>query len=318
MALVGHRILQEVLDDIVGRMAAEIERGSVASYIPELSKVDINRFGIAIAPVEGEPVVSGDADVPFSIQSISKVFSLTLALERVGVNLWSRVGREPSGDPFNSIVLLEKDRGVPRNPLINAGAIVVADVLLEGRKPKEVIAEILRLCRRLAHDEGIEIDAEVAESETRTGDRNRALAYFMASEGNLRMPVDQVLQVYFHQCSVNMTCRQLAMAGRYLSAEGGTGEGEAPTVMPMRARRINALMMSCGLYDASGEFAFRVGIPAKSGVGGGVLGIVPGVASIAAWSPGLDEHGNSLLAVKALEELVRAAGWSVFGPDTSH
>lgn len=314
MSRAGAADLKAVVDDIVGRMAGEADRGKVARYIPELSKVDLNRFGIAVAPIEGEPVVAGDADIPFSIQSISKVFSLTLALERVGATLWTRVGREPSGDPFNSIVLLEHDRGIPRNPLINAGAIVVADVLLDGRDAKDAIADILNLCRRLSADESVQIDADVAASEIRTGDRNRALAYFMAAEGNLRMPVDRVLEVYFHQCAVAMSCRQLATAGRYLCAAGQPVGGEDPTVTPERARRINALMMSCGLYDASGEFAFRIGIPAKSGVGGGILGIVPGVASIAAWSPGLDEHGNSKLAVEALQELVRATGWSVFGP----
>jgi glutaminase len=187
-------------------------------------------------------------------------------------------------------------------------------VLLEGRTPDEVLGELLGHCRRLAGDETVFIDEEVAASEQRTGERNRALAHFIAAEVNLRAPVDKVLDVYFHQCALAMTCRQLATIGRYLCAAGQPIGGEDPVVTPERARRINALMMTCGLYDASGEFAFRIGIPAKSGGGGGILGSVPGIASVAAWCPGLDEHGNSLLAVKAFEDLVRATGWSVFGP----
>lgn len=306
--------LQTIADSIAARMVGESERGKVADYIPELSKVDLNRFGIAIVPIEGEAAVAGDADQPFSIQSISKVFSLTLALEKAGATLWQRVGREPSGDPFNSIVQLEYDHGVPRNPFINPGAIVVADVVLAGRKPQDAIDEILQLCQRLAGDDTIAIDPDVASSEMRTGARNRALAHLMSAEGNLKSPVEEVLTVYFNQCGIAMSCRQLAAAGRYLAAAGQPIGGEDPTVTPERARRINALMATCGQYDASGEFAFRIGIPAKSGVGGGILGIVPGIASVAAWCPGLDEKGNSLLASKAFEELVRATGWSVFGP----
>ena len=306
--------ISKILDDILSRMTGEADRGRVADYIPELAKVDLNSFGIAVNPIDGDPIVAGDADVAFSIQSISKVFSLTVALERVGATLWSRVGREPSGDPFNSIVLLEQDKGIPRNPFINPGAIVVADVILDDRTPDVAIAEILELCRRLSGDEAVHIDSAVAASEILSGDRNRALAYFMAADDNINGSVTDVLEVYFNQCAIAMSCRQLAQAGRYLCAAGQANGDEDATVTPDRARRINSLMMSCGLYDASGEFGFRIGIPAKSGVGGGILGIVPGIASVAAWSPGLDEHGNSKLAIRALEELVRATGWSVFGP----
>ena len=306
--------LQDIVDSIASRMVGETERGTVADYIPELAKVDLNNFGIAIVPLEGDPVVAGAADEPFSIQSISKVFALTLALEKVGTTLWQRVGREPSGDPFNSIVQLEYERGKPRNPFVNAGAIVVADVVLGDRKPKEAIAELLAFVQRLALDDTVTIDPDVAKSEMQSGARNRALAHFMAAEDNLHGPVEHVLELYFNQCALAMSCRQLAMAGRFLASAGHPIGGEDPTVTPERARRIDALMMTCGLYDASGEFAFRVGLPAKSGVGGGILGVVPGVASVVAWCPGLDDKGNSLLAGKAFEELVRATGWSVFGP----
>ena len=306
--------LQEIVDDIARRMASETERGAQADYIPELADVDINQFGIAVVPVEGDPVAAGGADVPFSIQSISKVFTLTLALEKAGADLWSRVGREPSGDPFNSIVQLEYEHGKPRNPFINAGAIVVTDVVLDGRTAKEALDEILEFCRHLADDRSIEIDARVARSEDRTGSRNRALANFMLAEGNMINPVERTLDVYFGHCAIAMSCRQLAMSGRYLASSGFIDCPTHPVVTPDRARRINALMTMCGQYDASGEFAFRVGLPSKSGVGGGMLAILPGVAAAAAWCPGLDDKGNSVLAGKALEELARATGSSVFGP----
>ena len=305
--------LEAILDDIADRMASESERGKVADYIPELAKANLNRFGIAVVPIGGAPVVAGDADEPFSVQSIVKVFTLTLALERVGSGIWARVGREPSGDPFNSIVQLEYEHGIPRNPFINPGAIVVADIILGKREPQAAIEEFVSLCRRFACDESIGIDADVAASEIATGARNRALAHFMAAEGNLKNPVEDVLELYFNQCAVAMSCRQLAMSARFLASAGRLEGDDDPFITAERARRIVALMVTCGLYDASGEFAFRVGIPAKSGVGGGILGVVPGRASIAAWCPGLDEKGNSLLATRAFEELARATGWSIFG-----
>lgn len=307
--------LQVILDDIADRVAGMSDRGKVAQYIPELATVDLNQFGIAVAPVDGTPVSAGNADTLFSIQSISKVFSLTVALKRVGATLWQRVGREPSGDPFNSIVQLEHERGIPRNPFINPGAIVVADVLLEGKTADEAVEDVLALCRDLAEDSSIQVDDAVADSEMRTGSRNRALAHFMEAEGNLRAPVEEVLSLYFRQCSIAMSCHQLAVAGRYLAAAGQNPADGSTVLSAQRARRVTALMMMCGSYDASGEFAFRVGLPAKSGVGGGILCIVPGIAAVTAWSPGLDPKGNSHLATIAFQELVRATGWSVFGPN---
>lgn len=304
--------LQEILDDITDRISGMSDRGKVAQYIPELATADLNQFGITVAPLGGSLVSAGNADRLFSIQSISKVFSLTIALERVGATLWQRVGREPSGDPFNSIVQLEHERGIPRNPFINPGAIVVADILVRHRTSDEAIQEILELCRGLAEDSSIHVDEAVAESEMRTGSKNRALANFMKAEGNLEASVEEVLSLYFRQCSIEMSCHQLALAGRYLAAGGRNPADGSSVLSAQRARRVTALMMMCGSYDASGEFAFRVGLPAKSGVGGGILCIVPGVASVVAWSPGLDKKGNSHLATIAFQELVRATGWSVF------
>ncbi|KAK0365721.1 hypothetical protein LTR94_005927 [Friedmanniomyces endolithicus] len=298
-------------------MARETERGTVASYIPELAKVDAGQFGIAIATADGRLLTGGDADTGFSIQSISKVFALTLALGKVGDQLWDRVGREPSGNAFNSIVQLEQEHGIPRNPFINAGAIVVADVNLGGHQPRVAIGEMLRFVRYLAGDDAIRINEEVAASETATGYRNMALANYMRAFNNVRHPVDLVLGSYFHQCAIEMSCRQLALAGRYLMLDGRHPEG-GRVVSPSRARRINALMLTCGHYDASGDFAFRVGIPGKSGVGGGILAIVPGRAAIAVWSPGLNASGNSALGTKALEMLARRTGWSVFSPPEVH
>jgi glutaminase len=305
--------LAAVTAEIADELRHEVERGAVADYIPELSKVDPARFGIAVAGLDGAVHAAGDADEAFSIQSISKVFSLTLALGKAGDALWRRVGREPSGNAFNSIVQLEAERGVPRNPFINAGAIVVADVLLAGSEPREAIAGVVQFLRFLAEDDAVVVDEAVARSETRTGFRNAALANYMKAFGNLDEEVDRVLGVYFHQCAVAMSCRQLALAGRFLAAGGRNPATGRQVVGPDRARRINALMLTCGHYDGSGDFAFRVGLPGKSGVGGGILAVAPGQASIAVWSPGLNARGNSLLGSMALEMLSRRTGWSVFG-----
>jgi glutaminase len=305
--------LQALLDGIHGEIAAHAERGKVADYIPQLAAVDPAQFGIAVATVDGRQFVAGDADARFSIQSVSKVFTLTLALGMVGDRLWSRVGREPSGTPFNSIVQLELEHGKPRNPFINAGAIAVADVLLAGHKPREAIGEIVQFVRFLAGDETIVVDDRVARSETETGFRNFALAQFMRSFGKLDHPAEHVLGVYFHHCALAMTCRQLAHAGLFLAA-GGRNPATGRTVVSRdRARRINALMLTCGHYDGSGDFAYRVGLPGKSGVGGGILAVAPGKASVAVWSPGLNRNGNSLLGSLALEMLAQRTGWSIFG-----
>lgn len=303
--------LPEIVARISAAMAAETDRGAAATYIPGLARVPLDRFGLAVVTADGALVSGGAAEEPFSIQSISKVFALTLALGKVGDALWRRVGREPSGNPFNSIVQLEAERGIPRNPFINAGAIVVADVNLAGHEPREAIGELVRFIRFLAGDESIAIDADIARGEAETGYRNMALAHYMRAFGNLHHPVERVLGCYFHQCAIAMSCVQLARAGRFLMLDGVHPDG-GRVVPARRARRINALMLTCGHYDASGDFAFRVGMPGKSGVGGGILAVVPGQASIAVWSPGLNENGNSKLGTRALEMLAEATGWSIF------
>jgi len=305
--------LQTVVSEIAAEMAQRPDRGEVATYIPELAGVDPNQFALVVVDADGNVAAGGDADVPFSIQSISKVFTLTLALGMVGDRLWQHVGREPSGNPFNSIVQLERERGVPRNPFINAGAIAVTDVILSGHQPREAIGEILRFMQFLSGDNSIVIDETVAASEKRTGFRNTALANYMKSFGVINNPVDFTLGVYFHHCAIAMSCRQLAMATRFLAYSGRNPSTGLSVVSSERARRINALMLTCGHYDGSGEFAYRVGLPGKSGVGGGIIAVAPGKASIAVWAPGLDHHGNSHLGRIALEELTRRLGWSIFG-----
>jgi glutaminase len=305
--------LDRVVKDIADEMRQRPDRGEVATYIPELAGADVNAFGLVVIDADGNVAAGGDSDTPFSIQSISKVFTLTLALGKAGDRLWRRVGREPSGSPFNSIVQLEYERGIPRNPFINAGAIAVTDLILSGHQPREALGEILRFLQFLADDPSIMIDEAVAASEQRTGFRNVALANYMKSFGVLDNPVDFTLGVYFHHCAIAMSCRQLAMAGRFLTHLGRNPSTGLSVVQPERARRINAVMLTCGHYDGSGEFAFRVGLPGKSGVGGGILAIAPGKATIAVWSPGLDANGNSHLGRIALEALTRRMGWSIFG-----
>jgi len=307
---------KENLADIVAAVHAEMEphvgAGSVADYIPALARVDRRQFGLAVATCEGDTATAGAAEVAFSIQSISKVFALTLVLDKIGAALWHRVGREPSGSRFNSIVQLESEKGVPRNPLINAGAMVVTDHLLAGRRPAAAVAEIIDFIRRLADDATVSVDPEVANSEAQTGYRNASLANFLRAYGNLDNPVEDVLKVYFHHCAIAMNCRQLARAALFLANRGTDPIKGVKITTPITSRRINALMMTCGHYDASGEFASRVGLPGKSGVGGGILAIVPRRAAIAVWSPGLNRAGTSMVGALALERLAALTGWSVF------
>lgn len=304
------------LPSVIGGLVAEArratERGRVADYIPSLASVDPAQFGIAIVTADGQMHCGGEADTPFSIQSISKVFALAAALEKVGPALWQRVGVEPSGTAFNSIVQLEAECGVPRNPFINAGAIVVADVVLGGKSPEEAVADLIGLIRYAVGDDDIDVDEAVARSEAETGFRNIALANYMKAFGNMEHRVGDALTVYFRQCAIAMSCRQLALAGRFLMHDGRHPDTGAHIVTSQRCRRMLALMLTCGHYDGSGEFAFRVGIPGKSGVGGGILAIVPGKASIAVWSPGLNQRGNSALGSWGLERLAQATGWSLF------
>ena len=300
---------QKILDEIVTTLQPELGSGTVASYIPALARVPPAQLGIALRTREGAEFCAGDAATRFSIQSISKLFSLTLAMRHVGEGLWQRIGREPSGNPFNSLVQLESEQGVPRNPFMNAGAIAVADRLVShcGEGCDDVLALLSSLC-----GEAVSFDEEVAASEAASGFRNIALANFMKSFGKIDNDVAAVLALYFHQCSAAMSCIQLARATGYLCRDGAHPLDGSQVVSERQARRLNALMLTCGTYDAAGEFAFRIGLPCKSGVGGGIVAVVPDTLSLCVWSPGLDETGNSLLGMKALELFVAQTRLSVF------
>jgi glutaminase len=312
MPLEPHAIepnFQNVLDDINAAIRPLLgQDGKVASYIPALARVPAQQFGIALRTCDGHEVASGDSAVPFSIQSMSKLFSLTLAMKHLGEQLWERIGREPSGNPFNSLVQLENERGKPRNPFINAGAIAVADRLVtHGQAIDGLLLLISSLC-----GEAITIDAEVAQSEADTGFRNAALANFMKSFGSLDNDVAQVLHVYFNQCAIRMSCAQMARAAGFLCHDGKHPVTGNHVVSEALTRRINSLMLTCGTYDAAGEFAYRIGLPCKSGVGGGIVAVVPDKLTLCVWSPALDATGNSLLGMKALEMFVSKTGLSVF------
>ncbi|WP_373235428.1 glutaminase [Cohaesibacter celericrescens] len=282
--------------------------GKPADYIPELAHIDPAQLAISVALADGRVLSAGDYKTGFSIQSISKVFTLSIALGRIGDSLWNRVAREPSGNPFDSILKLEQEKGKPRNPFINAGAIVTTDALLSGHAPKEALSEIIQFVRAAAEDDDIHINARVAQSEKATGYRNLALAHYLRSYDNLVNEPDYTLGVYYHQCAIEMTTVQLAKAGRYLASLP-----DAPKLIaPAKVRSLNALMMTCGQYDGSGEFAFRVGLPSKSGVGGGLLIIAPRRGSIAIWSPGLNEKGNSKMGTYIAERMSRELDWGVF------
>ncbi len=304
---------QAITARIEASVAPHIGTGKVADYIPALARVDPAKFGMAIVQGNGEMITLGDSHEPFSIQSISKVFTLSMALRHYGEDVWNRVGREPTGSAFNSIVQLENEKGIPRNPLINAGAIVVTDMLVAASNRDAMVQELLARFHRLSGDDTICIDEEVAESESATGSRNRALAHFMAAFGNMANPVEDALHAYFRQCAVRMSCRQLARAALFLAYDGCDPINREQLVTRENCRRINAVMMTCGHYDNSGDFAYRIGLPGKSGVGGGILCIAPGHGAIAVWSPGLNASGTSMVGAIALEELVEATGWSVFG-----
>ena len=300
---------QSVLDDIYTNLKDEVNRGLVASYIPELSNIDAQHFGIYLKHCNGESYSVGDWNHKFSIQSISKVLSLSMALPLYSEAIWKRVDVEPSGNPFNHLSLLELENGIPRNPLINAGAIVIAEVLVSHLKnPKQ---DFLNYVRDLANDQSIDYNYKVAASEKLTGYTNYAAANLLKAYNNLDNDVDEVLDFYFHQCSLEMNCQQLSNAF-YLFANHGISLQQKQYLTPSRAKRINAIMLTCGFYDEAGEFAFEVGLPGKSGVGGGIVSLLPNHFTIAVWSPGLNEKGNSLLGMQALEQFTTKTKLSIF------
>jgi glutaminase len=298
-----------VLDRIAAEIDATPERGRPADYIPLLAEADPQRFGMAVAEPDGTVYGVGDWRQPFSAQSITKVFTLALVLSMDGERLWRRVGREPSGNPFNSLVQLEYENGVPRNPFVNAGALVVTDRLQE--LTGDAVGRLREFMRAESGNAGLDFDPGVAASETAHGDRNAALAHFMASYGNITTPIPRLLDAYFRQCSIEASCADLALAAGFLARHGIRADGSA-LLSRSQAKQVNAVMLTCGTYDAAGDFAYRVGLPGKSGVGGGIIAVVPGHCTLCVWSPGLDRRGNSVAGVTALDRFTTLTGLSVF------
>lgn len=284
--------------------------GKVASYIPELGSVDHTKFGVHLTTMDGDSFSHGDSHEKFSIQSIAKVLSLVLAYELEGEKLWKRVGVEPSGTAFNSLVQLEHDRGIPRNPLINSGALVICDFLVDHLKDaKQTFIEYIR---KIANNDSIDYNKKVAESEKAHGYRNAALINLMKAYGNITGNCDEVLDFYFHLCSIEMTCVELARTFMFLANDGVDPFSKERIISTEKSKRINTLMQLCGFYDEAGEFSFKVGIPGKSGVGGGIIAILPEHFSVAVWSPRLNEKGNSYKGMRFLEMFNQATDSSVF------
>ena len=300
---------QKIIDEIHQELSQVKNRGEVANYIPELAKIDKNQFGIQLQLLKGEHYQAGNAKSKFSIQSISKVLTFAMAIAIENSNIWERMDVEPSGNPFNHLSLLEQENGIPRNPFINTGAIVVCDILISHLKnPKQ---DFLNFVRKLTGDNSINYNPKVAKSEQETGFKNYAAANLLKSYGNLHNEVDDVLDFYFHQCSLEMDCDELCKAF-YFFANQGNCIYNSSHLTETHAKRINAIMLTCGFYDEAGEFAYEVGLPGKSGVGGGIVALLPNEFVISVWSPGLNEKGNSKLGMMALELFTSKTGLSIF------
>lgn len=302
--------LKEKLQALLLTQHDNFTQGKVADYIPALASVKPDLVGISVATIDGKVVGAGDYQRPFSIQSISKVFGLVMAMNRVGDSLWQRVRMEPSGQPFNSIIQLEWEKGIPRNPVINAGAILVSDVLTSHFSSSKLA--FITFVRKLAGNDNIRVDHDVYQSELTHGNGNAALAYLMKSFGNIQAEVPEVLSHYFTQCSIAMSCEQLASSLLFLANKGVDPRTQKTICTARDAHRVNAILSTSGMYDQSGEFAFSVGLPAKSGVGGGVVAIVPGYGVICTWSPPLNSFGNSVVGMDLVASVAEELGLSIY------
>ena len=301
---------RKIFEEIYAELSKVEDKGHVADYIPQLSKVNPDSFGVQLTTIEGDKFAFGDSEVRFSIQSIAKVLSYVLAYSRIKSDLWERIGVEPSGTAFNSLVQLENDKGIPRNPFINAGAIVICDILVsELQSPKE---DVLSFIRELSGIESINFNSSVALSEKTNGFINMALVNFMKSFGNIHNDIDKVMDLYFHICSIEMNCRELSKCFLFLANNGVVPYSGKRILSPSRTKRANALMQSCGFYDESGQFTFKVGLPGKSGIGGGVVAVHPEKYCITVWSPRLNPKGNSYKGMLFLEEFTTHTKLSIF------
>ena len=291
----------DILHTIYQKVSLIPAYGKVATYIPELAEIPPEKFAVFLQPVDRTGCGQGDYREKFSIQSISKVLLLSLAYKNIESDLWKRMGFEPSGDAFNSLVQLEVENGIPRNPLINAGAIVLCDILIDVLKnPKE---DFISFVRKLAVNEDIHYNSKIAQSEAKTGFTNIAIANLIKSYGNINNDLDQVLDFYFYVCSIEMNCKELANTFLVFANEGIIPKTNERILSKSRTKRINAIMQTCGFYDEAGQFAFKVGLPGKSGVGGGIVAIHPEKYAVAVWSPKLNKKGNSFKGMKLLELL---------------
>lgn len=302
--------MENIIRKIYSKYAESTGIGKVADYIAPLAKVSPCKYAISVCTIDGQKINIGDYAEPFSIQSISKVFTLSMLAPLVGEEIWECVGKEPSGSAFNSLVQLEYERGIPRNPFINAGALVITDKLAE--KIPNLDDSLLQYVRELAGEESINFNLSVANDEYTTGERNKALAHMMKSFGNFKGKVSKVFRHYCNHCSIEMTTQQLAQAFTFLANRGINPLNGKAVITPRDAKRINSIMLTCGFYDESGDFAYRVGLPGKSGVGGGIVAIIPGKLAIAVWSPELNLHGNSCRGISTLADFTTELGISVF------
>ncbi|NRS89130.1 glutaminase [Flavobacterium sp. 7E] len=299
----------KILEEITLELKSYTTVGQVTNTIPELAKINPDKFGIHLTTIEGDDFGIGDSQERFSIQSVSKALTVALAFSFLGEKIWKRVGVEPSGTAFNSLIQLEYEKGIPRNPFINAGAIVIADMLVSClENPKE---DFLRFIRLISGNPNIDFNLSVAQSEKDTRFRNAALGNFLKSFGNIENDVDEVLDFYFHQCSIEMNCVELANAFFFFANEGKTRDGKS-ILTTSQVKRLNAIMQTCGFYDESGEFTYKVGLPGKSGIGGGIVALYPKNFVVATWSPKLNKKGNSELGMHALELLTTKTEMSIF------
>lgn len=300
------KIIEEVYQDVKNID----DKGHIATYIPELGNVSPENFGIHISTIDSKEFGIGTYNKKFSIQSIAKILSVTLAYSILGEEIWQRLGVEPSGTAFNSLVQLEANKGIPRNPFINSGAMVICDILLSHLKnPKQ---DFLTFVREVAGNSTLNYSKNIADSEKSAGFRNIALCNFIKSFGNIKNDASEVLDFYFSLCSLEMDCQELSKTFLYLANSGHQIDSNHQILNKSQTKRINALMQTCGFYDESGEFAFKVGLPGKSGVGGGIIAIHPHKYTIAVWSPKLNEKGNSYKAMRFLEQFTTKTQSSIF------
>lgn len=301
---------QQILENIYQSILPYAKEGKQADYIPELAKVNPDQFGMCIHTIYGEICSIEQADTRFSIQSISKVFALAMCLSIKGDDLWKKVGKEPSGTAFNSLIQLEVENGVPRNPFINAGAIVMSDILLSHLdNPEE---DFLAFVRAVSGDDTIGYNEAVATSERENGYLNAAIANLLKYHGTIDNDIESVLHFYFMMCSVEMSCRELSRAFLVFANHRRKFSYAGVELTASQVKRMNAIMQTCGFYDEAGEFAYLVGLPGKSGVGGGIVAIYPLQYSVAVWSPRLNSKGNSVMGIKALELLTTETKESIF------